>query len=889
VGEKGAETVFIGTEQGLVVAGWDGDRSQLDGTVTVDGIAGPVQAISGATPDGTVFVAPESGLWAVRPDGTATPVPAMEGVRVGAVDVVADRLYAGTAEGARSAPVDSATTTRNFDAVRLVPADLGSGGTAPDAQSGPAPDVTAIWAFDGRPWFGTSNRGLMTVTGGEVDFCRTASTAGTSTDPSAVEADADRNPPPVGTVIRSGLATGGRAFVLATSEGVYDAQPVPSDGAGGCDLRFARRATSDANVAVEAGSFDNVATAPDGATSDDVAAQPVWSGADRSLDLIWWPGTNGPGGDADGGGDGDGDGDDSGGALGRVDGLVTSRFDGSTALDNSKVRALTTVGSGDGRTLLIGTDYGIWYHTPGRTDPRFRVDRIRALDESGNQVGEVVDCTETTATDDGTSCTDAEFDHRARTLEVELGIRSVGNPNGYQFVVTNAGGPPTLEQRRFTVPTDRGRTESLQLTALDEHLAQSRPLDVELRVRQRTPWQWFTETSAKWVAAVILTAAIALVVGYQVVRTVKRHGRRKLRDAEVAVQPATEDDSVTVTVGAATDRRMVDVEAVRKLWDQLRADKDPERILEIGDALHDGLLSPNAARELGRAGLGTHDLRLRLRGLDAELDALPWEALRTTSGSLVARQRTSIVRDLRPLSEEPGATPSAVESVAFPVRILVVVAQPGDMAPIAGVEEEIASIEKAAATRYRALLRTRFRARSLGTVEVLRRAGPASFRAAVSEGEGFDFVHVIAHGERTGRGSRIWLEDEDGDAVRMEADELVDLFAGHSKGRRRVRMVVLNTCSSADDGDAAPGEAAAGMAVALVQRAGLPAAVGMSMKIRTPAATTFCDAFYRTLFRHGQVDYAMYEARWKIGESDADWLAPRLYVGSAEAELYGDD
>jgi hypothetical protein len=81
--------------------------------------------------------------------------------------------------------------------------------------------------------------------------------------------------------------------------------------------------------------------------------------------------------------------------------------------------------------------------------------------------------------------------------------------------------------------------------------------------------------------------------------------------------------------------------------------------------------------------------------------------------------------------------------------------------------------------------------------------------------------------------------------------------------------------------------AAASLAVSLVRRADVPAVIGMSMKIRTPAAVSFSRAFYRTLFRHGQVDHAMLVGRREVQESDADWVAPRLYVGSPEPELFG--
>jgi hypothetical protein len=241
-----------------------------------------------------------------------------------------------------------------------------------------------------------------------------------------------------------------------------------------------------------------------------------------------------------------------------------------------------------------------------------------------------------------------------------------------------------------------------------------------------------------------------------------------------------------------------------------------------------------------------------------------------------------------------------VDHVEFPVRVLVVVATPNDLPPIEGAADEVRAIEDAAAARYRG--------RARGAVDVLEHATPDALRSRLGDARGYDFVHVIAHGERTGRGSRIWLEDEDGDAVRLERDEFVDLLAGRTRGARQPRLIVLNTCGSADGESGASGDAgaagttlvrtrrlvgadaaAASLAVGLVRGANVPAVIGMAMQIRTPAAVAFSGAFYRTLFRHGQVDHAMLIGRREVQESDADWVAPRLYVGSPEPELFGVD
>jgi CHAT domain-containing protein len=356
-----------------------------------------------------------------------------------------------------------------------------------------------------------------------------------------------------------------------------------------------------------------------------------------------------------------------------------------------------------------------------------------------------------------------------------------------------------------------------------------------------------------------------------------------LLDVEVLVQTNGTCTTVVVTVGDQTDtsKRLIDRTHAELLWDELRSSpENTELIPLVGTVLYDGLVSGTARKLIDDSTKRSRQIRLRLRGLDGDLDSLPWEALCTPERRLIARANTSVVRDLRPPSDDPDSEPSSLSPIEGKVRVLVVIAAPADRDPIDGAAKEVEAIKQAANTKYG------FKTR--GEVDVLEHATPASLKSSLhAEGGGYDFVHFIAHGEHTSRGPRIWLEDEDGDAVRLESNELVDLFAGQDRDTRPTRLVVLNTCSSAGDGSAGPGKAASSMATDLVLRASVPAVVGMSMKIHTPAAKQFAIAFYKTLFRHGQVDHAMTIARRAVSESNAEWVAPRLYLGSPKPELLG--
>jgi CHAT domain-containing protein len=99
------------------------------------------------------------------------------------------------------------------------------------------------------------------------------------------------------------------------------------------------------------------------------------------------------------------------------------------------------------------------------------------------------------------------------------------------------------------------------------------------------------------------------------------------------------------------------------------------------------------------------------------------------------------------------------------------------------------------------------------------------------------------------------------------------------------KLVVLNACRTAE-----AGEGLAGLAAALVQQAGLPAVVGMGYPISTSAAAIFSKAFYETLVRQGQVDYAVAQGRAAlaaaIGAGKRDCGVPRLYIRTPASVVF---
>ena len=353
-------------------------------------------------------------------------------------------------------------------------------------------DVTSIWEAGGRVWIGTGGGGLVSE-GQPASICGVA--------------------PPPDAVVRSGLATGDDSFVVVTDDGVYDARP--SDV---CDVSFERRATSDTNVAIPAGAYAETVA---GQVGD--RTRLVWAGADHGIDLIAWPGS-----------------------FTGIATPVVSAFDRLAFLDASRVSALATVGVGLERTLLIGTDYGLYYHRPAVVPPGFALRTIAPYDEAGALTGPVIDCAVV-------DCSDSlKFEHETRELMIDMTVDDLGDAELFQFIVNDGDRVPVISGRQLELSTDRGQTSALTITALDLHLNASDPQAIELEVRSRTFGEWFVETNAKWVAALIGVALLAGIGGFWIVRAVRRRGRQRLVDVEVVLQREADGDAlVTITAGGS--------------------------------------------------------------------------------------------------------------------------------------------------------------------------------------------------------------------------------------------------------------------------------------------------------------------------------------------------
>lgn len=847
--------VLMASTKGLDIAEWDSESGTLESPPYSKLFKGKlITSLTRPRQDGSAFVATEDGLFFLEADHrNATQVEAVEG-RVAEVEIIGKYLLVGTSRGSSYARVDEPSIPEAALKFEITPLhrEINQQDVSDDV------DVTAFWGAFDKYWVGTAGSGLFLLEeqcdAGEAEQDCKLVDAGVTDD------FVCGSLPPPDAVVRTAVATGPNSFVVITSKGVYEAAELQTRSRGApnleqCEIHFFRRDSADSNVALAIDGFDAVA----GSVRPDRRKHVAWLGADSGMYLIAWPGT-----------------------FGGLSAPVVSAFPTAKFLDGWNVSALAAVDEGARRTLLIGTEHGIFYHTPSVTANRFALERARGYKLDGALAAGGCEDAESCAT----QTTLPAFEYETRKLEIELRSESLGGSARFQILLENEG-RVLLEDNVFQLETDSGRTEAYSITGLDDHLNSmttrlgdpEAPLSVELQVKAPTLSERYWDSMAAQVATWVFIVVTILWFGY---RTLRRRGWHDLLDVEVSAETNGEVTTVVVTVGeeSHTSRSLIDRSQAQLLWDKLQRNPDDTTLIPtIGKILFDGLVSVNARKIVSDASSKAREVRLRLRGLRDDLSALPWEALCTPDGRLTTRSNTCIVRDLRPPSSMGTSELASLSPLEEATRMLVVIAAPGDLDPIDGAESEVSEIEAAVKARYGFMAR--------GKVDVLRHATPQLLKDRLND-EGYEFVHIIAHGDLSGRGPRLWLEDEDGDAVRFESDEIIDLFSAHDRKMRRTRLVVLNSCLSADAGSGEAGAAVSGLAADLVLRAEVPAVVGMSMKIHTPAAKQFTAAFYKTLFRHGQVDHAMVIARRAVSESNAEWLAPRLYIGSSKPELFGD-
>lgn len=289
---------------------------------------------------------------------------------------------------------------------------------------------------------------------------------------------------------------------------------------------------------------------------------------------------------------------------------------------------------------------------------------------------------------------------------------------------------------------------------------------------------------------------------------------------------------------------------------------------KLYDAVFTGEVRTCFRRSLDEADRQGRGLRVRLRLDDApDLAPVPWEYLYSEGLGrfLVLSSHTPVVRymDLPDRVEPLGVT--------APLRVLLVVAGPSDLAPL-DTTKEVANVSDALAELTE---------QGLVELTVLESATLADLRRVLRTGQ-FHVLHFIGHGG---------FDDHSDDGVLAFESEVGTrhLVSGHDLGtllhdHRTLRLAVLNACEgarvSADD-------PFAGVAQSLVRQR-IPAVVAMQFEITDEAAIAFSHELYVAVLDGYPVDAALAEARKAIftGDNDIEWGTPVLYMRARDGQVF---
>lgn len=305
---------------------------------------------------------------------------------------------------------------------------------------------------------------------------------------------------------------------------------------------------------------------------------------------------------------------------------------------------------------------------------------------------------------------------------------------------------------------------------------------------------------------------------------------------------------------------------------RVRSSSAPEvkKMKEVGSTLFEHAIT-GPVREFynkcqGQADAQGKGIRWRLT-LDPSVSDLPWEFLCLQNRFLALHPRSPVVRYIE------GAEPVATVKGEHPLRVLVVIAGPNDVAPLDTEAEK---------ERINAALEPLVKK---GLVDVELIEGPDTWENLMKRlrPNKTHILHFIGHGEfdeKNGEGVLI-MEDADSNAMRIDSERLGVLVQGKS----RLQLVILNSCLGTQGDESQPFSS---MAAGLV-RSGVPAVIAMQFEISDGAARTISETFYSSIALNFPVDAALTEARRQIFLSDRDsleWATPILYMQVRDGQLF---
>ncbi len=263
-------------------------------------------------------------------------------------------------------------------------------------------------------------------------------------------------------------------------------------------------------------------------------------------------------------------------------------------------------------------------------------------------------------------------------------------------------------------------------------------------------------------------------------------------------------------------------------------------------------------------------LRVRLRILDPQMAALPWEYLFDTRQNeyLALAHSTPLIRYLE------VAQPPQPLLITPPLRILGMIASPSDATPLK-VEVEKERLERALADLI-----------TDGLVELTWLTGQTwrDLHRAMRPNQGpWHVFHFVGHGgfdEHRNQGLLVFADHEGKSELRSATD-----VARLLSGQPTLRLALLNACEGAY---ASRTDIFASTAATLVQQ-GIAAVIAMQYESTDHAAIEFSTQFYDAMTAGLPVDSAVTDARRAMSlaiNNTLEWGIPVLYMRSPDGVIF---
>ena len=262
-------------------------------------------------------------------------------------------------------------------------------------------------------------------------------------------------------------------------------------------------------------------------------------------------------------------------------------------------------------------------------------------------------------------------------------------------------------------------------------------------------------------------------------------------------------------------------------------------------------------------------LRLRIAADAPQLHAVHWEKLRDPADedSLLALQERVVFsrwldsRDWRTVSLQAMTQLRALVAVAGPDPASLGTTPSGDAFAEVDVDGEI---ERAASSL------------DFTTVKTLGNESPLTLEALVDAMvDAPDIVYLACHGFVHRGAPHLLLQDEDGSAKPVKADDFIDQLVGRVV--TLPRLMVLASCQSGGGDSWSQDKGALAALGPRLAELGVPAVIGMQGDVSLETIATFIPAMFESLQRDGHVDRAVAAARNAVRDRP-DWWLPVLFM-----------